>query len=133
MQLCSFVALIRRKADFFIYLLVGVISAGVDTYSLYALHNIFLLGLDTSVTLSFIFGLLTNYILHSAVTFKAKIKAKIFIKYLTVVFFNYIITLLLMKLLYSNLDFDIIFSKVITLPIISIIGYFLSKVWIYRD
>lgn len=124
---------IRQRFRFFIYLFVGVVSAVADTYCLYFLNKTVGWNLELSVTVGFIVGLLVNYILHSFLTFKRKIEISTFIKYLTVVAVNYIITLALVKLLVSGMNVNLIASKIIILPIIAIIGYVLSKAWIYRE
>jgi putative flippase GtrA len=123
---------LKKHFNFLVYVLVGVVSAVSDICSLYVASKVFNWNLALSVTIGFIVGLVVNYVLHSNITFKRKMEFVTFIKYLLVVAFNYILTLVLIQLLVSGLDLGLILSKIITLPVIAAVGYILSKAWIYQ-
>ncbi|TQQ17503.1 GtrA family protein [Vibrio cholerae] len=116
---------------FIIYILVGLVSSFIDTYSLYFFSSVNL-SIDLSVSLAFILGLLSNYLMHSMITFKSGVAKNSFVKYLVVVAFNYLLTLILIKIMIDLLDIGLIMSKIITLPIISVVGFISSKLWIYK-
>lgn len=123
---------LKKHFNFLVYVLVGVVSAVSDICSLYVASKVLNWNLALSVTIGFIVGLVVNYVLHSIITFKRKMEFVTFIKYLLVVAFNYILTLVLIQLLVSGLDLGLILSKIITLPVIAAVGYILSKAWIYQ-
>jgi len=123
---------LKKHFNFLVYVLVGVVSAVSDICSLYVASKVLNWNLALSVTIGFIVGIIVNYVLHSIITFKRKMEFVTFIKYLLVVAFNYMLTLVLIQLLVSGLDLGLILSKIITLPVIAAVGYILSKAWIYQ-
>lgn len=124
--------IILNSNTFIIYCIVGVISAVVDIYSLHVFTNVMFFNSEISVTIAFTFGLIVNYFLHSYLTFKSEASRSSFKKYLVVVAVNYILTMVLIKLLVNFVGLDLISSKIVTLPLIAIIGFVFSKLWIYK-
>ena len=115
-----------------IFLFVGCSSALVDIGALYLFSKIFLLDNILSISISFFLGLIFNYLCHTYITFGAKATKKNIMRYLLVVLFNYIVSLLSVNLLIL-IGIDIVIARTITLPIIAVITYYLSSVWIYKE
>ncbi|MGP2410212.1 GtrA family protein [Yersinia enterocolitica] len=115
--------------QFFIYISIGVISALVDIVML-KISMYYYSGIMESTLIGYISGLIVNYILHSIFTFKTSMAISKILKYLVVVFVNYWITvfIIFISVFYFS---DVIYGKIISLPIIAFIGYITSKRWIY--
>ncbi|HHQ4804307.1 GtrA family protein [Aeromonas veronii] len=124
--------ILNRSKTFIIFCLVGVVSAVVDLSVLYILNNIIVETLIISVTLAFIAGLAANYILHTNITFRSKASTTNATKFLFVVAFNYLLTLAVIKFGVDFASFGVIVSKIISLPIVAISGFILSKYWVYK-
>lgn len=124
--------IINRSKTFIIFCLVGVVSAVVDLSVLYILNNIFVETLFLSVTLAFLAGLAANYILHTKITFGSKASTSNARKFLCVVAFNYLLTLAVIKFGVDFAGLDVIVSKMISLPIVAVSGFVLSKYWVYK-
>lgn len=124
---------LEKHKQFIIFLFVGGSSALVDIGSLYLFNKILLWNNELSISLAFILGLVFNYFAHTYFTFQNKASVVNLIKYLILVLLNYINTIVLMYLLTEFLHIDIIIAKVITLPIIAITTFVISKIWVYKD
>ncbi|MCB5306744.1 GtrA family protein [Yersinia massiliensis] len=115
--------------QFLIYLLIGIISAVVDIIalkiSMFHYNEVML-----STLIGYISGLVINYILHSMFTFKTSIAIGKILKYLAVVFINYWITVIIIFISFYFFK-DVIYGKIVSLPIIAVLGYIASKKWIY--
>jgi putative flippase GtrA len=85
----------------------------------------------TATSVGFFAGLLVNYAFHAKVTFKSTTGIGSFGRYLCVVAANYMLTLAFVAGSLSLLG-NPLAGKVISLPVIAAIGFFLSKRWIYR-
>ena len=107
-------------------------SAVIDIGVLYLLNKIAMYNKELSISIAFISGLIFNYLCHTYITFGAKATKTNIIKYLFVVLFNYIVSLLGVNLLII-IGVDIVIARIITLPIIAVITYYLSSVWIYKE
>lgn len=113
-----------------IYLAGGVLSAVVDIGLMQAL--IFGgVGVYLATSLGFCGGLLVNYAFHAKVTFKSATGLHSFVRYLCVVAMNYLLTLGFVALFLALLD-SALAGKLLSLPVIAVIGFLLSKFWIYR-
>jgi putative flippase GtrA len=121
--------LISKK--FGIYIIGGLLSAGVDILAIYLImsvsSNIFL-----STTGGFFLGLIFNYFYHFTFTFKSHTSLIIFIRYLAVVLLNYFITLAFVYTSYSIFEIGLTAGKILSLPVIAIIGFFLGGRWIFK-
>ena len=124
---------LEKHKQFVIFLFVGGSSALVDIGSLYLFNKILLWNNELSISLAFILGLVFNYFSHTYFTFQDKASIGNLIKYLILVLFNYINTIILMYLLTEFLDIDIIIAKVITLPVIAVTTFIISKIWVYKN
>ncbi len=116
--------------QFFIFLVVGVLSALID---LTAMQSLIFFGchylLSTSV--GFLLGLIVNYMLHANLTFKAPSSNLTIFKFGCVVVINYIITMIFV---YAALHIfkSALLGKIASLPFIAINGFLLSKYWIFK-
>ncbi|MGO4475566.1 GtrA family protein [Massilia sp. 2TAF26] len=84
-----------------------------------------------ATTAGFLAGLLVNYAFHSRVTFEAAASASSFARYLCVVGLNYLLTMGCVSLAVSLAGMPLL-GKIVSLPLVSINGYLLSKFWIFR-
>lgn len=116
--------------QFVIFILVGASSALLDLYLLYALRKINL-NINLSITIAYISGALLNYLLHTFLTFKKTTNKKNLSKFITVLLINYSLTLIIIYIL-LQLNTELIIAKIISLPIIAVIGFILARNWIYK-
>jgi putative flippase GtrA len=84
-----------------------------------------------ATTVGFLAGLLVNYAFHSRVTFDAAASTSSFARYLCVVGLNYLLTMGCVSLAVSLAGMPLL-GKIVSLPLVSISGYLLSKFWIFR-
>lgn len=112
------------------YLAGGVLSALVDIGLMQALI-LGGVGVYLATSVGFAGGLLVNYAYHAKVTFKSATGLQSFVRYLCVVAMNYLLTLSFVALSLALVD-NALAGKVLSLPVIAVIGFLLSKRWIYR-
>lgn len=108
---------------------MGLISIFLDIF----VFNLFLkfgFNIFVSGTLGFIVGLVFNYVGHSRYTFKAISPRQKIFRYFVVVIINYFITIFIIFLAY--IFGSPLLGKVISLPIIALNGFVLSKMWVFR-
>lgn len=119
-----------RQRQFLVFLAGGLLCAGVDVGAMQLLlaaggHH------TAAASAGFAAGLLVNYAFHSRVTFAQAASSASFARYLCVVGLNYAITLgcvaLSVQLLGQALP-----GKLVSLPVVAINGFVLSKYWIFR-
>jgi putative flippase GtrA len=84
-----------------------------------------------ATTAGFLAGLLVNYAFHSRVTFDAAASTSSFARYLCVVGLNYLLTMGCVSLAVSLAGMPLL-GKIVSLPLVSVSGYLLSKFWIFR-
>ena len=115
---------------FFVYLIGGFLSAAIDvvTFQMLLLADI---SLFFATTVSFMISLFVNYLFHSKFTFASKVRSSSFARYLIVVAFNYFITLGIV-IFFSWLIYNALIGKIVSLPIVAIIGYVSGKYWIFK-
>jgi len=85
----------------------------------------------SATTAGFLAGLLVNYAFHSRVTFEAAASASGFARYLCVVGLNYLLTIGCVSLAVSLAGMPLL-GKIVSLPLVAVSGYLLSKFWIFR-
>lgn len=76
-------------------------------------------------------GLLVNYAFHSRVTFNTGANGASFARYLCVVGVNYLLTMACVALAQANFD-NPLAGKLLSLPLVAVNGYLLSKYWIFK-
>jgi putative flippase GtrA len=84
-----------------------------------------------ATTAGFLAGLLVNYAFHSRVTFEAAATASSFARYMCVVGLNYLLTMGCVSLAVALAGMPLA-GKIVSLPLVSVSGYLLSKFWIFR-
>jgi putative flippase GtrA len=84
-----------------------------------------------ATTAGFLAGLLVNYAFHSRVTFDAAASTSSFARYLCVVGLNYLLTMGCVSLAVAQAGMPLA-GKIVSLPLVSVSGYLLSKFWIFR-
>ncbi len=115
------------------YILVGLVCAAFDTGVVWLLdrHGA---SANMSVTLGFLAGLLLNFLLHGRFTFSmTELAAGHFSRFVVVVAINYLMTLAVVSFLNNVAGLDVVVAKVISLVPVALSGYFLSKVWVFRQ
>ena len=116
--------------QFAVFCLVGLISAFVDIGTL---QSLVWLGMPTylSVTAGFFMGLGVNLVLHARLTFGTPLNAANSTRYVLVVLINYLLTLACVTLSETLLA-HYLPGKVIALPLVALLGFTLSKHWIFK-
>jgi putative flippase GtrA len=84
-----------------------------------------------ATTAGFCAGLLVNYAFHSRVTFSSVATPANFGRYLCVVGLNYLLTLGCVALAVPVVG-EPLFGKILSLPLVAVNGYLLSKYWIFK-
>jgi putative flippase GtrA len=121
-------SLLQRQVVLF--LAGGVLSALIDIGMMQLLiHAGMAPMLATSI--GFASGLLVNFAWHAKVTFSSTVSGANFFRYMCVVAINYGLTLVLVSLALAVLH-SALAGKIISLPVVALNSYFLSKRWIYR-
>jgi putative flippase GtrA len=116
--------------QFLVFVAGGGLSALVDIGLLQAL---IMNGTDAFLATSggFIAGLCVNYAFHAKVTFKNVTSLGTLTRFLCVVGLNYLITLGLVGLALA-LAQQALVGKLLSLPVVAVNGFFLSKHWIFK-
>lgn len=115
---------------FVIYLLGGLLSAGID---IAIFQTLLVMGASLLLATSagFFISLLVNYLFHAKYTFAARAHTGSFARYLLVVGANYLLTLGLVTLAFAVLG-NALIGKLLALPVIALIGYFAGKHWVFK-
>lgn len=119
-----------RQRQFAIFVLGGLLCAGVDVGTMQLLlaggvHH------TAAASAGFGTGLLVNYAFHSRVTFGQGASAANFARYLCVVGLNYLLTIACVALA-ASLVANPLAGKILSLPLVAVNGYLLSKFWIFK-
>jgi len=86
-----------------------------------------------AVTVGFISGVALNFIYHTRVTFSARFTVGSATRFLTVLLFNYVLTLTIVFILKNTMGVETLIGKIISLPVIAVSGYIASRFWIFKD
>ncbi|PRC93959.1 GtrA family protein [Solimicrobium silvestre] len=119
-----------RQRQFFVFIVGGGVCALIDI-GLMQLLIAFGINYVGATSTGFLAGLLINYAFHANLTFRANTTSRRFVRYLCVVVINYLITIASVSLSMSLTETPLI-GKLVSLPIIAINGYMLSKYWIFK-
>lgn len=120
----------REAIRFAIYVGGGVLSAVIDIGLMQA-AILLGVGVYAATSLGFCMGLLFNYSFHAKVTFKKAMDSATFGRYLCVTALNYGLTLVFVAASLSLIG-NALAGKIVSLPVIAAIGFWLGKRWIYR-
>ena len=113
-----------------VFLGVGLLSTVID---IGIMQVLLLSGVHYAIAVStgFILALVINYIGHSRLTFRAETSWGGVLSFLVVVLLNYLITLGCTSLSF-HLSGVVLLGKLISLPIVAINGYLLSRYWVFK-
>jgi putative flippase GtrA len=85
----------------------------------------------SATTYGFLAGLIVNYAFHAKVTFKNVTTLATFTRFLCVVGINYLITLACVASAVALFQWPLL-GKLVSLPLVALNGFFLSKYWIFK-
>lgn len=116
--------------QFSIFILGGMLSALIDIGTM-----ILLLSLNSGVfiatTLGFFGGVGVNYLYHAKMTFKVEKSLKTLIRFTVIFALNYGLTIAFVFVA-ESINSSAIAGKLISLPLVAINGFILSKYWAFR-
>ncbi|KQQ87766.1 GtrA family protein [Massilia sp. Leaf139] len=117
-------------AQFLVFIAGGGLSALVDIglMQLLIVNGVAPLAATTA---GFAAGLCVNYAFHARVTFKNVTSLRTLSRFLCVVGLNYLLTLGLVAVSVALLQQALI-GKLLSLPLVAVNGFFLSKHWIFK-
>jgi len=118
------------QRQFAIFVAGGLLCAALDVGLMQLLLRAGA-GAPAAATAGFLASLLLNYAFHSRVTFDAAASAAGFKRYLCVVGINYLLTLGCVSVGAHLLGMPLA-GKLVSLPLVAVNGYLLSKHWIFR-
>ena len=119
-----------HRRQFAVFVAGGLLCAALDVGLMQVLLRAGA-GASAAATAGFLAGLLLNYAFHSRVTFDAGASAAGFKRYLCVVGMNYLLTLGCVSFGAHLLGMPLA-GKLVSLPLVAVNGYLLSKHWIFR-
>lgn len=120
----------RVCSQFATFAVVGLLCAAIDVGVMQLLISMSFHHLSAA-SCGFILGLSVNFFLHSLMTFRVDISWKAFWRFISVVAINYSTTLVLVSIAFSSFGYPLI-GKLVSLPLVAIIGYILSRTWVFR-
>ncbi|MFN0263113.1 GtrA family protein [Tepidamorphus sp. 3E244] len=111
--------------------MIGVISALLD---IAVMQILLLAGINylVATTIAFALSVIVNFSLHSKYTFSLGIAYRHLWKYLILVVLNYLVTVLIVATFEHTLASPMI-GKLISLPVIAVIGFTVSRFWVFRQ
>lgn len=121
---------LRRRQQFMVFVAGGVLCALIDIGLMQALIGS---GADYRLATSagFAAGLLVNYAFHAKLTFQTTATSFNFARFLCVVAVNYLITMACVSISVTLAD-SALAGKLVSLPIVAVNGFLLSKYWIFK-
>lgn len=116
--------------QFIFFIGVGIACAVIDVG---LMQILIVLGFNylLAATVGFAAGLSANFMLHTRLTFSARYSHRVFLRFMGVVLVNYCLTILCVSLFHRWLDMPVL-GKIFSLPMVTVIGFFLSKHWVYK-
>jgi putative flippase GtrA len=121
---------LRGMNQFVLFILVGLTCAVIDV-GLMKLLNMFGVYYMYAATLGFLAGLAANFVLHTCLTFRASYSHAKLVRFMSVVLVNYLITMACVSALQHWMEMPVL-GKVISLPLVAVNGFLLSKHWVYK-
>lgn len=125
---------VARQAQFFVFVGGGILCVLLDICVMQLLIRAGV-GYQVAASAGFLSGLLLNYTFHKYLTFKGA-ETFNFLRYLCVVGINYAMTMaciaLGVLLLGEPEAQSALIGKLVSLPLVAINGFLLSKYWIAR-
>jgi len=128
-------ALLSRHRQFLVFVAGGVLCALLD---IGVMQGLIAVGVGYAVATSggFASGLLFNYAYHAKLTFRTAATSFNFVRFLCVVAVNYLLTMGCVALAVHTLPLAVeaaaLAGKLVSLPLVAINGFLLSKYWIFK-
>ncbi|MFC5461346.1 GtrA family protein [Massilia niabensis] len=116
--------------QFLVFVAGGALSALVDIGLLQLLVYNGVAPL-AATSAGFLAGLCVNYAFHAKVTFKNVTTVRTLSRFLCVVGLNYLLTLGLVAVSVALVEQPLV-GKLVSLPLVAMNGFFLSKHWIFK-
>ncbi len=122
--------LFKRHRQVLVFIVGGGLSALIDVG---LMQSLILAGINPLVAVSagFWISLLVNYAFHAKVTFESRTTVANLSRFACLVGINYLIALACVSLTLSLFD-NALTGKLLSLPIIAINSFLVSKHWIYK-
>ena len=116
---------------FVLYVSVGVLCAIID---IGLMHLLLRLGIHylAAATAGFFTGFVVNFALHTRVTFRSSYSHGALARFSAVVVLNYILSVLIV-FAFQKLWLMPLLGKLVSLPLVAVNGFLLSKHWVYRQ
>lgn len=117
--------------QFLVFILGGILCALLDVGTMQLLIEV---GINPLVaaTAGFLLGLTVNFLFHSRVTFTSTAAWNVLPRFLLVVALNYLLTIACVSL-FIHLLGSALFGKIVSLPVVAINGFTLSRYWVFRS
>jgi putative flippase GtrA len=116
--------------QFIVFIGVGLTCAIIDV-GLMQMLIFFNVHYVVAASTGFAAGFVANFLMHASVTFNAKYSHRVLGRFIIVVFVNYLLTILFVSFFHEWLDMAVL-GKVLSLPLVAVNGFFLSKHWVFR-
>ena len=84
-----------------------------------------------AASVAFIVCVVINYAAHAKLTFNAPTSVQSFLKFLTIVVVNYLITIACVQAAHAIIG-NALVGKILSYPIVTLNGFLLGKHWIFR-
>lgn len=116
--------------QFLVFVAGGALSTLVDI-GLLQLLLVNRVSAFSATTIGFLAGLVVNYAFHARVTFKNVMTPGTLARFLCVVGVNYALTLGCVEAATTLFQLPLL-GKLVSLPLVALNGFFLSKHWIFK-
>jgi len=120
----------RLQPRFMVYVLVGVACAVIDVGLMEFLRWAGLHYL-LATSLGLVAGFSVNFFLHSRVTFSATYTHGQLFRFLAVVLLNFMLSMCIVFVFQEWMNAALL-GKLLSLPLVAVNGFFLSKHWVFR-
>jgi putative flippase GtrA len=121
---------LKRHRQFAVFVAGGLLCAVIDV----GLMQLLIAGginYQLATSAGFGAGLLVNYVYHARLTFGAAATSFNFVRFLCVVALNYLLTMLCVHLAVV-LGAGALAGKLVSLPLVAVNGFILSKYWTFK-
>jgi putative flippase GtrA len=117
-------------SQFLVFVTVGVFSALLDIIIM-KLLLLAKFNFLVATTVAFALNIIVNFTFHVKFTFSSSFAYGNFWRYLVLVAINYCITVVIVAT-FEHLMRAPMIGKLVSLPVIAIIGFVLSRAWVFR-
>jgi putative flippase GtrA len=81
--------------------------------------------------LGFLAGFVSNFLLHSRITFRAAYTHAQLLRFMMVVLLNFLLSMCIVFAFQEGLNAALL-GKLLSLPLVAVNGFFLGKYWVFR-